>query len=78
MLSRWLVGPSRPLGWLVGVVLLGFVLSGWVGLVFVRPGVMCLTPVRRRVCSYCDASMTPVLNIRRRLKAAGCWVEGLL
>ena len=36
----WLVGPSRLVAWLAGVMLLGFLLSGWVGLVFVRSGAM--------------------------------------
>ena len=35
-------GPSRPVAWLVGVVLLGSILSGWVGPGFVRICVTCL------------------------------------
>ena len=49
------------------------------GLVFVRPGVFCLILVRRRMfCLYCDASMAPVLYLRRWLKAAGDALDGVL
>ena len=47
LLSSWLVGPSRPMAWLVRVVLFVFVQSSLVEHGFVILGVTCLFPLRR-------------------------------